>query len=195
MTSNTKIQKGVTELATADRKTYFKTVDIAFVAVFSALWIVLNLTLGPLSFQLLGLPILHDFGVFFTLLLVAWLTGRFGTSLMVGIIGSIIAILLGGPPLILGFAASALIFDLLLSLNHHKIRASAKDLAAAAIITVVSAYFAGVIIGILFMGNGIQWALTLWGGWHLIGGILGAAITLPIIVGLEKANVRKLTGK
>ena len=195
MSSNTKIQKGVTELANTSRKTYFKTVDIAFVAVFSALWIVLNLTLGPLSFQLLGLPILHDFGVFFTLLLVAWLTGRFGTSLMVGIIGSIITILLGGPPLILGFAAAAVIFDLLLTVNHHKIHASAKDLVAAASITVVSAYFAGAIIGVLFMGNGIQWALTVWGGWHLIGGVLTVAVTLPIIVGLEKANVRKLAGK
>lgn len=155
----------------------------------------LNLTLGPLSFQLLGLPILHDFGVFFTLLLVAWLTGRFGTSLMVGIIGSIIAILLGGPPIILGFAVAAVIFDLLLTVNHHKIHASAKDLVAAASITVVSAYFAGAIIGALFMGYGIQWALTVWGGWHLIGGVLTVAVTLPIIVGLEKANVRKLVGK
>ena len=182
-------------MANTSRKTYFKTVDIAFVAVFSALWIVLNLTLGTLSFQLLGLPILHDFGAFFTLLLVAWLTGRFGTSLMVGIIGSIIAILLGGPPIILGFAAAAVIFDLLLTVNHHKIHASAKDLVAAASITVVSAYFAGAIIGALFMGNGIQWALTVWGGWHLIGGVLTVAVTLPIIVGLEKANVRKLVGK
>ena len=76
-------------------KTYFATVDVALTGVFCALWIVLNLTLGPLSFSLLGLPILHDFGVFFTLLLVAWVTGRFGTSLMAGIIGSIFAILLG----------------------------------------------------------------------------------------------------
>lgn len=182
-------------MAITIRKTRLKTIDIAFAAVFSALWIVLNLTLGPLSFHLLGLPILHDFGVFFTLLLVAWLTGRFGTSLMVGIIGTIIAILLGSPPLIIGFAASSIIFDLLLSVNHHKIRATAKNLAVVAMITVVSAYFAGVIIGLLFMGNGIQWALTVWGGWHLIGGILAVAITLPIIVLLEKANVRKLAGE
>ena len=191
----TLFDKKVLLLANTDRKTYFKTIDIAFVAIFSALWIVLNLTLGPLSFQLLGLPILHDFGIFFTLLLVAWVTGRFGTSIMVAFIGSTIAILIGAPPLILGFAVSAIIFDALLLVNHHKIRVSFKDLAVSALATVLAAYVAGVIIGILFMGNGLQWALTVWGGWHLIGGILTVVITLPIIIGLEKANVRRLANK
>jgi hypothetical protein len=40
----------------------------------------------------------------------------------------------------------------------------------------------------------LQWALTFWGGWHLVGGILTLAITLPIILTLEKANVRKIRG-
>lgn len=191
----TLFDKKVLLLANTDRKTYFKTIDIAFVAIFSALWIVLNLTLGPLSFQLLGLPILHDFGIFFTLLLVAWVTGRFGTSIMVAFIGSAIATLIGAPPLILGFAVSAIIFDALLLVNHHKIRVSFKDLAVSALATVLAAYVAGVIIGILFMGNGLQWALSVWGGWHLIGGILTVVITLPIIIGLEKANVRRLANK
>ena len=178
-----------------NRKTYFKTVDIAFVAVFSALYIVMNLTLGPLSFQLLGLPILHDFGIFFTLLLVAWITGRFGTSIAVAFIGSAIAILLGAPPLIIGFATSAILFDILLIANHHKVHNSLKGLGISALATMLSAYLAGVVIGILFMGNGVQWALTIWGGWHLVGGILTTAITLPIIGGLERANVRRLVNK
>jgi hypothetical protein len=177
------------------QNTYFRTVDVAFIAVFSALYIVMNLTLGPLSFQLLGLPILHDFGIFFTLLLVAWITGRLGTSIAVAFIGTAIAILLGAPPLIIGFAASAILFDFLLVANHHKIRNSIKGLVVPAIATIVSAYFAGVIIGVLFMSNGIQWALTIWGGWHLVGGVLTIAITLPIIAALEKANLRRLANK
>lgn len=175
-------------------KVHLTVVDIALTSVFCALWIALNLTLGPLSFQLLQLPILHDFGVFFTLLLVAWVTGRFGTSLLAGIIGSIVAILLGGPPLILGFAASAVVFDVLMSASHHKIRIALFNLAIATIATMLSAYFAGVLIGVFFMGNGLQWALTFWGGWHLIGGILTVAVTLPIIIALEKASVRKIKG-
>ena len=178
-----------------NRKTHFGTFDTAFIAVFSALYIVMNLTLGPLSFQLLGLPILHDFGIFFTLLLVAWITGRLGPSIAVAFIGSAIAILLGAPPLIIGFAASAILFDFLLVANHHKIRNSVKGLVVPAMATTVSAYVAGVIIGVLFMGNGIQWAITIWGGWHLVGGVLTIAVTLPIIAALEKANLRRLANK
>ncbi len=178
-----------------NRNTHFGTVDTAFIAVFSALYIVMNLTLGPLSFQLLGLPILHDFGIFFTLLLVAWITGRLGISIAVAFIGSAIAILLGAPPLIIGFAASAILFDFLLIANHHKIRNSIRGLIVPAMATIVSAYIAGVIIGVLFMSNGIQWALTIWGGWHLIGGVLTIAITLPMIAALEKANIRRLANK
>jgi hypothetical protein len=38
------------------------------------------------------------------------------------------------------------------------------------------------------------YALTFWGAWTLIGGILALAITLPIIIALEKASVRKIKG-
>jgi hypothetical protein len=177
------------------KKTYFTTVDVALTGVFSALWIVLNLTLGPLSFSLLGLPILHDFGVFFTLLLVAWVTGRFGTSLLAGIIGSIFAILLGGPTLIVCFAAAAVVFDVLMSVNHHRIRIARYNLATTAIVTLVSAYFAGVLIGVFFTpGETVSWALTFWGGWHLAGGMIAVVITFPIIIALEKANVRNIKG-
>lgn len=124
------------------------------------------------------------------------MTGRFGTCLLVGMIGSIFAIFLGGPPPIIMFCfvVSAVIFDLLMAANHHKIRIAIYSLTVATIATMLSAYLAGALIGILFMGDGLQWALTFWGGWHLVGGIMTAAITLPIIVALEKANVRKIIG-
>jgi hypothetical protein len=173
-------------------------VDVALTGVLCGLWIFLNWFLAPLSVTLLGgFPIFHDFAVFFTLLLVAWVTGRFGTSLLAGIIGSIIVVGLGGPPAIIMFcfAISAVVFDLLMSANHHKIRISMYSLATAAVATILSAYVAGVLIGLLFTpGNGLQWALTVWGGWHVVGGIFTLAITLPVIVALEKANVRKIKG-
>jgi hypothetical protein len=179
-------------------RTHFTTVDVALTGVFCALWTALNWYLAPLSVTLLGgLPIFHDFAVFFTLLLVAWVTGRFGTSSVAGIIGSIFVVSLGGPPPIIMFcfAVSAVVFDLLLSANHHKIRISAYSLTIVAISTLVSAYLAGVLIGVLFTpGNGLQWALTVWGGWHVVGGIVTLAITLPILALLEKANVRKIKG-
>jgi hypothetical protein len=176
-------------------KPYLTTVDVALTGVFCALWIALNLILGPLSFRLLGLPILHDFGVFFTLLLVVWITGRFGTSSMTGIIGAALATLLSGIPLMIGFAPSAVVFDLLMTANHHKIRITAYSLTITAIATILSAYVAGVVIGVFFTPNQtLQWALTVWGGWHVIGGIVAIAITFPVILSLEKANVRKIKG-
>lgn len=173
-------------------KTYFTTIDIALTSVFCALWVVLTLTLGRLSFQLLGLPVLHDFAVFFTLLLVTWITGKFGTASLVGLIGSILVLLAGGPLPVVGFAASAIVFDLLMSANHHKIYPKVYSMVVAALVTAISAYFAGVVIGIFLMNQTVEWTLTFWGGWHLIGGIISIAATLPLIGILEKANVRKV---
>jgi hypothetical protein len=178
--------------------TRFTAVDTALTGIFCALWMVLNLTLGPLSFQLLQLPVLHDFGVFFTLLLVTWATGRFGTSLLTGIIGSTLAIPLAtsaSAGAVICFAASSIVFDLFMSASHHKIRVSKLSLIVAILSTVVSAYFAGVLIGVFFSpGQTVQWALTFWGGWHIIGGTVALLITLPIIGSLEKANVRRILG-
>jgi len=173
-------------------KTYFTTIDIALTSVFCALWVVLTLTLGRLSFQLLGLPVLHDFAAFFTLLLVTWITGKFGTASLVGLIGSILVLLAGGPLPVVGFAASAIVFDLLMSVNHHKIYPKVYSMVVAALVTAISAYFAGVVIGIFLMNQTVEWTLTFWGGWHLIGGIISIAATLPLIGILEKANGRKV---
>jgi len=180
-----------------NRKTYLKSVDIALIGIFCALWVALNLTLGPLSFRLFALPILCDFAAFFSLLLVTWVTGKFGAASVVGIIGSIIVLLTGASLHIIGFAASAVVFDMLMCANHHRLHSKARNIAVAALVTAISAYFAGAVVGIFFMGMPLEeatvrWALTFWGGWHLIGGVMSVAITLPIIGILEKANVRKI---
>jgi hypothetical protein len=59
----------------------------------------------------------------------------------------------------------------------------------------VSSYLAGVLITLLgFQSGGPVYALTFWGAWTLVGGILALAITLPVITALEKANVRRIKG-
>jgi len=176
---------------------YFATVDIALIGVFCALWATLNLTLGPLGFAWFGLPIFCDFAVFFTLLLATWATGMFGTATVVGIIGSLVVFLIRASPHIIGFAVSAMFFDVLMLASHHKIDGKSYNMIIASLATALSAYFAGVVIGTFFTNNPLNqttlgWALTIWGGWHLIGGIISLAITLPIIGILEKANVRKI---
>jgi len=189
--------KNVLPESKMNRDTYLDTIDIALIGFFCALWVTLNLALGPLSFKLLGLPILCDFAAFFSLLLVTWVTGRFGAASTVGIVGSIIVLLTGASPHVIGFAASAVVFDMLMCANHHKLHSKAHNMVIAAVVTTVSAYFAGAVIGIFFMGKPLdeatlRYALTFWGGWHLIGGIMSLAISLPIIGILEKASVRKI---
>jgi len=176
-------------------KMHFSTVDIALVSIFCALWATLNLTLGPLGFTWFGLPIFCDFAVFFTLLLVTWATAKLGTASLVGIIGSIIILMIRASPHIIGFALSAILFDILMLTNHHKIYIKPLNITTTVFATLVSAYFAGVIIGVFFTPNkSLEWALTFWGGWHFIGGIITVAVTMPIIIVLEKANVRKIKG-
>lgn len=178
-------------------KTYFTTVDIALVSVFCALWVVLNLTLGPLGFSLFSLPIFCDLAVFLTLLLVIWATEKFGAAILVGIIGSIIILMIRSSPHIIGFTVSTIMFDMLMLVNKHKIQLKAYNIITTALATIVSAYFAGVIIGIFFSNKPLtmetmQWASTFWGGWHLIGGIIGIVVAFPIIGVLEKANVKEI---
>ncbi len=173
-------------------KTHFKTVDIALISVFSALWIALNYYLAPLSFQLLHLPVGHGIIVFVTLLLTAWATGKYGAASAVGMIGSIIVVLAGGALPVLSFAATALLFDIILIASHHQLKLKPYSIAIAVLATAVSAYLAGATTGIIILNQPAQFALTVWAGWTLLGGILGAAITLPIIGALEKANVKKI---
>jgi len=170
------------------------TVDIVLAGVFSALWAILNLTLGPLGFAWFGLPIFCDFAVFFTLLLAAWATGKFGVASLVGIVGSVIVLAIRPVPVNAVFAISAIVFDLILSACHHKLILRAFNMTISALAVLVSAYLAGAIIGTFFMNRPFDWALLFWGGWHTVGGVISLVITLPIIGILERANVRKING-
>ena len=78
-------------------KNTLPTANIALISIFSALWVALNLTVAPLGFSLFGLPVIHSVIIFFMLLLVTWATGQYGAASAVGIIGSAIVLLAGGP--------------------------------------------------------------------------------------------------
>lgn len=176
---------------------YLGTRDLIFIGIFSALWIILHLTIGPLGYALFRLPIFCDIAAYFTLLLIVWILGKFGGASLVGIIGSIVTLFLRpGAFHIMGFAASAVLFDVLCLAIRHRPFTRLVNTIAVAVITVVSAYFAGAVIGSLFMTGlpywSLYWALTYWGGLHAVGGLLSVFITIPLIGALERAQVRKL---
>lgn len=168
---------------------YFTTEDIALIAVFSALYATLSLT-APISVTLLGLPIIHDFAVFFPLLLVTWTTAKFGTAMLTAAIGTAITLLLGAPAVMIAFAATAPLFDAIMLLSRHRLNPTKRNIATTILATSTSAYATGAIIGTLFLHRAPLWIFTFWSMAHLIGALITTAITLPIIAALHKANNR-----
>jgi hypothetical protein len=85
-----------------------------------------------------------------------------------------------------------LIFDLVLLANHHRINIRPISIAVVVLASIACAFVAAVVNGILILNLALTFTLTVWGGWNVLGGIIGAAITLPIVAILEKANVKKV---
>src|SRR5665647_745891 len=174
------------------KKNRFATTNIALIAIFSALWVALNLAVAPLGFTLTHLPTIHSAIIFVTLLLVAWTTGQYGVASLVGIIGSVIVVLAGGPLPVLGFVPAALIFDLLLLLSHHKLNLKPVNVGIAVLASIICASVAAVVNGLIILNLQLIFTLTVWAGWNILGAIIGFALALPIIAALEKAEVRKV---
>ncbi len=107
-------------------------------------------------------------------------------------IGSTIVLLAGGPLPVLGFAAGSLLFDVMLLLSRHSLNMKPVNVVVAVAATVMSSYFAGVLNGILILNQTPLFAVTVWAGWTIFGGVVGLAIALPIVAALEKANVKKV---
>ena len=173
-------------------KRRFSAVNLALISIFSALWIVFNFTVAPVGFQLTKLPLIHAVISFLTLLLATWATKQYGAASAVGMIGSTIVLLAGGPLPVLGFAAASLVFDAILLVNRHSLNMKPFNIAIACLATIVSSYFAGILNGILILNQAPLFAVTVWGGWTIVGGIIGFAIAYPIIGALERANVKKV---
>ena len=103
--------------------------DIATIAIFSALWAVLNLTVGPLGFTIFRLPIFCDLSVYLTLLLATWASVE-GVPSMVGLVGALIVLALRPTSThMFGFLASAVLFDALMTLCNHEVRLKPLNVA------------------------------------------------------------------
>jgi hypothetical protein len=164
-------------------------VNIAIISIFSALWVVLNLTVAPISFRLTGLPVIHSVIIFFILLLATWATNQFGATSLVGIIGSVIVLLAGGPLPVLGFILAAIIFDIIFLINHHRVSFKPVSLGIAILGTIVAAFSASIVNFLLVSP---AFAITVWAGLVIIGGIIGVVIAFPIVGVLEKAQVKRV---
>jgi hypothetical protein len=168
-------------------------VNLTLISIFSALWVVLNLTVAPLGFAVFHLPVIHSLIIFFMLVLVTWATSQYGAVSAVSIIGSVIVVF-ANPQVIpvLGFVPAALLFDLALLLNHHKVSQKPINIAFLFLVAIVCAYVAAVVNGFLILSLEWMFTLTVWAGWNVLGGLIGIVIALPIIGVLEKAQVKRV---
>jgi hypothetical protein len=165
-----------------------RTLRVSTMAVSSPLWALLNAYVGPLGFQLFNLPILCDFSSYLPLIVAAGLARIPGTAISVSIVGSLILLLLRpGAFHIFGFVASSILFEALAFTVRYRFTGRSLNMVVACIATIASAYLAGVLIGIVFMGRSLEWALGYWGPLHASGGILALIVGLPTLRVLEKA--------
>jgi len=167
-------------------------VNIALVSIFIGLWVGFNLTVAPLSFYLTGLPVIHSVIIFFTLLLVVWATGQFGAASLVGIIGSAISLLAGGPPATLGFVPGAIVFDLVFLMNRHTVNTKRVNLAIAVFASAICGYVSAVFNGFFILFLPRVFTLTIWAGLVVVGAILGIMLAFPVIRVLERAQVKRV---
>jgi len=168
-------------------------VNIALISVFSALWVVLNLTIAPLGFAIFHLPVVHSLIIFLMLILVTWATSQYGAASVVSIIGSVIVVLANPQVLpVLGFVPAAFLFDLALLLNHHNVNLKLRNISLIILSSIACAYVAAFVNGLVILNLALMFTLTVWAGWNVLGGIIGVVIALPIVGGLEKAQVKRV---
>jgi hypothetical protein len=177
--------------------TYFDSREVAVIALFSALWGVLNSIFAPIVFRMFGLPILCDMVGFAILTLAAWWVRKFGAATAVGIIATVINFIFNpGGVHFLGFTVASIVFDITAKLIGYD--RCFKKLLFTTIsmlsVSVLSAAVAGLIIGTFFM---VAPALANWGGvlgWaglHAVGGIIGGVIGIVLVTGLDARGVRR----
>ena len=175
---------------------YYGSREIAVIALFSALWGVLNSLFSPIVFQMFGLPILCDVIGFAVLSLTVWWVRKPGAASMVGLIATVVNFVFNpGEVFFLGFTVASIVFDAVafpLRYERYFRKASLTSILLLSV-SVLSAAVAGLIIGTYFM---VAPALAKWGGvlgWaglHAIGGVIGGSIGVALVLGLAARGAR-----
>lgn len=179
------MQKGVTV-------TYFKSRDIAAIAMCAALWSVLSAYIAPLFWKATHMPFLCDTVGIISLILALWWIRKFGAVTITGITATIITLILNpNATHFFGFTTASAVFDVLTTLIGHKncLERPVRSVISLLFASVVSTAIAGIIIGSLFMNP--KFLMNMFGGiaffalLHAAGGAIGGAIGLVLIKSLS----------
>jgi hypothetical protein len=174
---------------------------VAAIAIFAALWGVLNSIFAPVVFSMTGLPILCDMIGFAVLTLTVWWTRKFGAATVVGLIATVVNFIFNPAGVhFLGFAVASMVFDITARLIGYD-RCFKKPLFVTVSmlpVSVLSAAAAGLIIGTFFMAIPAlaKWGGVIgWAGLHAVGGVMGGFIGIALITGLAARGVQRMDVK
>lgn len=181
--------------------TYLNSREVAAIALFAALWGVLNSIFAPIVFRMIGLPILCDMIGFAVLTLTVWWIRKFGAATAVGLIATAINFVFNpGGVHFLGFTAACIVFDIVTKLiGYNRSFKNSLFVAVSMLpISVLSATVAGMIIGTFFMAAPAlaKWGGVLgWAGLHAIGGIVGGFVGIALVTALVARGVQRVDVK
>jgi hypothetical protein len=173
---------------------YFKTVDVAAIAICGALWGVLNVLFAPTFFKATGMPFLCDLIGFAMLILGAWWIRKPGFLTFVGSIATIINLTLGTGIQFLGLLAASTFFDVALAaIGYYTVfKKPAYTAISMMTLAVASAALAGTVIGSFLMTGSTlaRWGgVASWAGLHMIGGAIGGFIGITLVFALKKRRI------
>jgi hypothetical protein len=183
-----------------EKMAYFKTRDVAAIAICGALWGVLNVLFAPIFFRATGMPFLCDLIGFAVLILAAWWIRKPGALIIVGLIATIINLTLVAGTQFLGFLVASIFFDVVMTIIGYcrAFRKSGYITLSMMIVAISSAALAGTVIGTLFMTGSamIKWGGVVgWAGLHMIGGVIGGVIGITLVLSLKKRKINVYSEK
>lgn len=180
---------------------YFDTTRVAAIALFSALWSVLNSIFAPIVFRIFGLPILCDMVGFATLILTVWLARKLGAATVVGAIATVVNFLFYPSGFhFLGFTAASIVFDMTAKLTGYDgcFKKRSFTIVSMMFLSVLSAAVACLIIGTFFMAAPAlaNWGGILgWAGLHAVGGAVGGLVGVALVTGLAARGFQRIRTK
>ncbi|MHA1596651.1 MAG: hypothetical protein ACTSYT_03905 [Candidatus Asgardarchaeia archaeon] len=164
--------------------------EVSLIAMFSALWTVLDYVFAPIFWSLTHLPFLCDAITLTMIVLTIWAVRRFGSATLVAIITFILHMMLRPGYWFASWIATAFIMDALAAAYGYK-RTFNMSLGSTVFIVVsfmVSTFVGGFLIG-MTMFTTIEGYST-WGIYHSFGGFLASLVSTSIIKGLEMRGIR-----
>jgi hypothetical protein len=170
-----------------------ETIDIVLIAIFAALWSVLDFTLAPIFFAATHTPILCDAITLTMLMMPLWIVRKLGTATLVASITFVLHMTLRPSYWFAAWIATGVVVDLSTRLFGYD-RCFSHGFSSY--LMTITLFTLGALVGGFLIGTTMFSELEgviLWAGYHGIGGMFGSIIGLTFVKALEKRGIVQTT--